>query len=68
MSILKLRCGSCGKEFARVVLGDSLGICPMCRTETLENLGEAFDKSRVDLKNRYSVGCSDCSCDEGCSC
>jgi hypothetical protein len=69
MPILNLKCSSCGKEFARIIFGESLGTCPVCKEDTLESLGETFDVSKLDVKRRYSTGCSDCECDgESCSC
>lgn len=68
MPILKYNCTHCGKEFAKIFLNpeDAPRKCPVCGTEHLVELGDAFSYDEKSL-NRYAcVSCETCGGDDPC--
>lgn len=67
MPIVNYRCGSCGKEFAKLFFSDDNRPkeCPVCKAADLTDLGLAFPEYDESAERFMSVSCEGCG-DELC--
>ena len=55
MPIYDYRCKQCGHEFELLVLRSTVGACPMCRSEALEQLLSGFSVSSESVRQSNIV-------------
>lgn len=62
MPILKFRCRSCSKEWAKIIANpeDSPRQCPVCGEAGPEEMGPAFSYEGKSLERLMSVTCGTC--------
>jgi len=64
MPLFEYRCGSCGKSFERIVLGQTTVVCPECESRKVTKLLSVFAVSSGNGSSRASEvaqsGCGSC--------
>jgi len=72
MPLLRYRCNSCGKEFAKIFFTpeNAPRQCPVCHADNPEELGEAFEYDQDMMRRVLCTSCESCeSCEsDGGSC
>ena len=67
MPLLRYRCTSCGKEFAKIFFSQEQAPreCPVCHAENPEELGAAFQYDQDMMRRVLCTSCESCDSDEG---
>jgi len=63
MPIFEYKCGACGKDFEKLVMGSAEVKCPKCESADVTKKFSTFGMSGVDkpFAGTSSSGCSSCS-------
>jgi putative FmdB family regulatory protein len=67
MPIVNYKCGSCGKEFAKLFFDEDKAprVCPVCKSAELEMLGGAFPEDSDTARRFLRASCEECGDDCG---
>jgi putative FmdB family regulatory protein len=67
MPIVNYKCGSCGKEFAKLYFDEEKAprSCPVCKSTDLEALGGAFPEDPGIARRFLRASCEECGDDCG---